>query len=58
MFGIVVLIIFWLVDATSLDEHTGEETPVADRPSQYLRERCPLCFGGENWQKPDQMYVS
>ncbi|KAF8964623.1 hypothetical protein BDZ97DRAFT_1619637, partial [Flammula alnicola] len=22
-----------------------------DRPSEYLRQRCPLCFGGENWAK-------
>jgi hypothetical protein len=26
-----------------------------DCPSNYLRERCPLCFGGENWAKPDDM---
>ena len=28
-----------------------------DRPSEYLRERCPLCFGGANWKKPDELYV-
>ncbi|KDR80500.1 hypothetical protein GALMADRAFT_62166 [Galerina marginata CBS 339.88] len=26
-----------------------------DRPSEYLRERCPLCFGGENWKKKDDL---
>lgn len=28
-----------------------------DRPNEYLRERCPLCFGGENWSKPSEKYV-
>ena len=28
-----------------------------DRPSEYLRERCPLCFGGTNWKKPNELYV-
>ncbi len=27
------------------------------RPSQYLRDQCPLCFGGENWLKPDELCV-
>jgi len=27
------------------------------QPSDYLRERCPLCFGGSNWAKPDEVYV-
>jgi len=27
------------------------------RPSEYLRGRCPLCFGGESWQQPDEMYL-
>ena len=26
-----------------------------ERPSEYLRQCCPLCFGGENWQKADQL---
>ncbi|KDR70808.1 hypothetical protein GALMADRAFT_75558 [Galerina marginata CBS 339.88] len=26
-----------------------------DRPSEYLRERCPLCFGGDNWKKNDDL---
>ncbi|KDR79080.1 hypothetical protein GALMADRAFT_136978 [Galerina marginata CBS 339.88] len=26
-----------------------------NRPSEYLRERCPLCFGGENWCKPEEL---
>lgn len=27
------------------------ETPPLARPSDYLRERCPLCFGGEDFQE-------
>ena len=27
------------------------------RPSDYLRERCPLCFGRSNWAKPEEVYV-
>ncbi len=27
------------------------------RPSEYLRARCPLCFGGQNWSKPDEVSV-
>ena len=26
-----------------------------ERPSDYLRDRCPLCFGGKNWSKPEEM---
>lgn len=26
-----------------------------ERPSEYLRARCPLCFGGEDWSKPEEM---
>lgn len=37
----------------------NSETPVSgqplDRPSEYLRERCPLCFGGENWGKKEEL---
>ncbi|PPR00336.1 hypothetical protein CVT26_009746, partial [Gymnopilus dilepis] len=25
-----------------------------DRPSDYLRERCPACFGGKNWHEPGE----
>lgn len=25
------------------------------RPSEYLRSRCPLCFGGINWHDPDSL---
>lgn len=37
--------------------HTADHTDgtKGDRPSNYLRERCPACFGGENWSKPDEM---
>ncbi len=27
------------------------------RPTEYLRARCPLCFGGQNWSKPDEVLV-
>ncbi|KDR70633.1 hypothetical protein GALMADRAFT_144532 [Galerina marginata CBS 339.88] len=26
-----------------------------DRPSEYFRERCPLCFGGSNWHQPEEL---
>ncbi|KDR74540.1 hypothetical protein GALMADRAFT_141567 [Galerina marginata CBS 339.88] len=26
-----------------------------NRPSEYLRERCPLCFGGSNWHQPEEI---
>lgn len=26
-----------------------------DRPSEYLRSRCPLCFGGKDWKKTDEL---
>lgn len=29
----------------------------SDRPSDYLRERCPLCFGGKTWKKSPEVYV-
>jgi len=25
------------------------------RPSEYLRDCCPLCFGGTNWNKPEEL---
>ncbi|KAF8868724.1 hypothetical protein CPB84DRAFT_1818988 [Gymnopilus junonius] len=25
------------------------------RPSEYLQERCPLCFGGKNWHQPYEL---
>ncbi|PPR01364.1 hypothetical protein CVT26_015413 [Gymnopilus dilepis] len=28
------------------------------RPSEYLRQRCPLCFGGQNWYQPDELFDS
>ncbi|KAF8868228.1 hypothetical protein CPB84DRAFT_1858289 [Gymnopilus junonius] len=27
----------------------------ADHPSDYLRDRCPLCFGGKDWHQPDEL---
>ena len=36
----------------------GSDNPdIGSRPSEYLRERCPLCFGGINWQQPEEMSV-
>ena len=32
-------------------EYPFPEPPLRDRPSQYLRARCPLCFGGKNLDK-------
>jgi hypothetical protein len=28
--------------------------PKLDRPSEYLRARCPLCFGGKQWYNPNE----
>ncbi|KAJ7614813.1 hypothetical protein FB45DRAFT_758163, partial [Roridomyces roridus] len=30
-------------------ENPFPEPPNLDRPSEYLRSRCPLCFGGNEW---------
>jgi hypothetical protein len=27
-----------------------------DRPSEYLRARCPLCFGAKQWYNPNEKY--
>lgn len=37
-------------DSDSGDERdpSEEHTPLT-RPSEYLRSRCPLCFGGKEW---------
>jgi hypothetical protein len=34
-----------------------DDPQVGNRPSEYLRKRCPLCFGGVNWQQPEEMLV-
>jgi hypothetical protein len=31
------------------------ETGNQDRPSEYLRARCPLCFGGQKCYDPGEM---
>jgi hypothetical protein len=31
------------------------ETGKQDRPSEYLRARCPLCFGGQTCYDPSEM---
>ena len=38
----------------------GDQLPQAeaskqDRPSEYLRARCPLCFGGQKCYDPGEM---
>ena len=40
-----------------LDEEMHTAAPNFERPSDYLRGRCPLCFGGKDWKKPDDLYV-
>lgn len=32
----------------------GESDPLS-RPSEYLRSRCPLCFGSVNWHDPESV---
>ncbi|KII82649.1 hypothetical protein PLICRDRAFT_66933, partial [Plicaturopsis crispa FD-325 SS-3] len=32
--------------------HQSQEEPPLSRPSEYLRQRCPLCFGGKNCHDP------
>ncbi|RDB20434.1 hypothetical protein Hypma_012497 [Hypsizygus marmoreus] len=33
----------------------SKQNEFRNRPSEYLRRRCPLCFGGQNWHDPDSM---
>ena len=40
-----------------LDEEMHTAAPNFERPSEYLRGRCPLCFGGNDWNKPNDLYV-
>jgi hypothetical protein len=35
-----------------LDEEMHTAAPNFERPSDYLRGRCPLCFGGNDWKNP------
>lgn len=35
-------------------EHDRGDPPLL-RPSEYLRQRCPLCFGGKNFHDPSVM---
>ncbi|KIJ90231.1 hypothetical protein K443DRAFT_70593, partial [Laccaria amethystina LaAM-08-1] len=37
-------------EAASVPEAEGK-----DQPSNYLRSRCPLCFGGKDWKKKDEL---
>jgi len=41
-------------DADS-DDETDSKDGIGNRPSNYLRKRCPLCFGGENWYKDEEV---
>ena len=38
-------------------EATQEVRQELLRPSEYLRRRCPLCFGGQNCHDPNSMSV-
>jgi Kyakuja-Dileera-Zisupton transposase len=39
--------------ATTFDtlDTSPPQSDTDDRPSHYLRTRCPLCFGGQNWKR-------
>ncbi|KIK02232.1 hypothetical protein K443DRAFT_79544, partial [Laccaria amethystina LaAM-08-1] len=37
------------------DAPSVPKTDARDRPSEYLRSRCPLCFGGMDWSKSDEL---
>ena len=37
------------------DSARSNINPAVDRPSEYLRERCPLRFGGTNCHSPDEV---
>lgn len=37
--------------------HQSQEEPPLSRPSEYLRQRCPLCFGGKNCHDPSVVWV-
>lgn len=39
-------------DGQSTDERGSPNVP-RSRPSEYLRQRCPLCFGGKDCHDPD-----
>ncbi|PPR04745.1 hypothetical protein CVT26_012885, partial [Gymnopilus dilepis] len=47
-----------LSDSVDVSSHsTGEDKrPNVERPSDYLRQRCLLCFGGNNWHQPDELF--
>ncbi|PPQ96562.1 hypothetical protein CVT26_006290 [Gymnopilus dilepis] len=36
-------------------ESEGEADSGLERPSDYLRERCPMCFGGKDWRQDDEL---
>ncbi len=58
MWTVRVLLIIYLSSFHFVSYIDAAKTEVnIDRPSEYLRERCPLCFGGANWKKPDELYV-
>jgi hypothetical protein len=46
----------WLESEVSEDNGPRNQIPSrSERPSEYLRERCPPCFGGKNCYSPDEM---
>ncbi|EDR09779.1 uncharacterized protein LACBIDRAFT_325583 [Laccaria bicolor S238N-H82] len=42
-------------DNIEIDEDMHTAAPNLEKPSDYLRGRCPLCFGGKDWSKPDDL---
>ncbi|KDR66151.1 hypothetical protein GALMADRAFT_44200, partial [Galerina marginata CBS 339.88] len=45
----------WSMNTNNVDVEDDADNAGLDRPSEYLRERCPLCFGGSNWHQPDEL---
>ncbi|EDR05524.1 uncharacterized protein LACBIDRAFT_302739 [Laccaria bicolor S238N-H82] len=41
-------------DFENQSHSASPEPKQLERPSEYLRARCPLCFGGEDWSKPEE----
>lgn len=48
------------IQSEGLEEDIDMDAETCDkrkRPSEYLRRRCPMCFGGEIHDHSDNMYV-
>lgn len=37
------------------NQSAAGEADNQERPSEYLRSRCPLCFGGKDWKKTEDL---